>query len=191
MSNQKNSSKPEKATSQAGSSRFQVAKLGKAVGLGGEMKLHLKTDFPEQFRAGVSFDTKRGELEIESYNLERDLVKFKGYNSAEEAKKLTNLDLFTTEEKTRREIKLEKGQHFWFDIVGSSVYEGELLLGRVIEIERLGITDYLKLETDEDLVSKKMPNSFLIPYHDKFVIEVDTKAKTIKVQGGFDILQAS
>lgn len=173
------------------STRFQVAKLGKAVGLHGEMKLHLKTDFPEQFKSGARFDSKRGELEIESYNPERDLVKFKGYNSAEEAKKLTNLDLFTSEEKTRQEIKLEEGQYFWFDIVGSSVYEGDLLLGKVLEIERLGVTDYLKLETAEKLVSKKMPNSFLIPYLDNFVLDVDTKTKTIKVQGGFDILEAS
>ncbi len=173
------------------SAKFQVAKLGKAVGLHGEMKLHLKCDFPEQFKSGACFDTKRGELEIESYNPERDLVKFKGYNSIEEAKRLTNLDLFTTEEKTRQDIQLEKGQYFWFDIVGASVYEADLLLGKVAEIERLGATDYLKLDTDEDLVSKKMPNSFLIPYLDHFILEVDTEAKIIKVQGGLDILEAS
>ena len=39
--------------------------------------------------------------------------------------------------------------------------------------------------------TKKMPNSFLIPYLDNFVLEVDTETKTIKVQGGFDILEAS
>jgi len=172
-------------------SKFQVAKLGKAVGLHGEMKLHLKTDFPEQFKPGASFDSKRGELVIETYNSERDLVKFKTYNSPQDAKRLTNLDLFTTEEKTREEITLDAGQYFWFDIVGASVYEADLLLGKVAEIERLGTTDYLKLETDKDLVSKKMPNSFLIPYLDNFVLEVDTETKIIKVQGGFDILEAS
>ena len=172
-------------------SKFQVAKLGKAVGLHGEMKLHLKTDFPEQFKPGASFDSKRGELVIETYNPERDLVKFKSYNSPQDAKRLTNLDLFTTEEKTREEITLDAGQYFWFDIVGASVYEADLLLGKVAEIERLGTTDYLKLETDKDLVSKKMPNSFLIPYLDNFVLEVDTETKIIKVQGGFDILEAS
>lgn len=171
--------------------RFQVAKLGKAVGLHGEMKLHVKTDFPEQFKTGAVFESKRGELEIEIYNPQRDLVKFKGIDSVEAAKKLTNIDLFTTEEKTRQDIKLEEGQFFWFDIIGNSVYEGELLLGRVAEIERLGATDYLKLETDKDLVSKKMPSSFLIPYLDNFVLEVDTEAKIIRVQGGFDILEAS
>jgi len=171
--------------------RFQVAKLGKAVGLDGEMKFHVKSDFPEQFKAGAVFDSKRGELVIESYNPERDLIKFKGVNSVEAAKKLTNVDLFTTEEKTRQDIKLEAGQHFWFDIVGSSVKEGELLLGTVEEIERLGATDYLKMKTDESLISKKMPNSFLIPYLDNFVLEVDTEAKVIKVQGAFDILEAS
>ena len=172
-------------------SKFQVAKLGKAVGLHGEMKFHIKCDFPEQFKAGALFESKRGELEIESYNPERELIKFKGVDSMEDAKKLTNLDIFTTEEKTRQEITLEEGQYFWFDIVGSSVYEGDLLLGKVTEIERLGATDYLKLDTDKALVSKKMPNSFLIPYLDNFVLAVDTKAKQIKVQGGFDILQAS
>ena len=173
------------------SNRFQVAKLGKAVGIHGEMKFHLKTDFPEQFKPGTYFKTKRGELVIENYNPERDLVKFKGYNSAEDAKKLTNLDLFVSEEETRDGITLEEGQYFWFDIVGSNVYEGDLLLGKVAEVERLGVTDYLKLETDADLVSKKMPNSFLIPYLDNFVLEVDTETKIIKVQGGFDILEAS
>ena len=172
-------------------SKFQVAKLGKSVGLHGEMKLHIKSDFPEQFKAGAVFESQRGELEIEHYNPERELVKFKGIDSMEDAKKLTNVDIFTTEAKTRQDIKLEEGQYFWFDIVGSDVYEGDLLLGKVTEIERLGATDYLKLDTDKALVSKKMPNSFLIPYLDNFVLAVDTKAKQIKVQGGFDILQAS
>jgi 16S rRNA processing protein RimM len=171
--------------------RFQVAKLGKAVGLFGEMKLHLKSDFPEQFKVGAFFESKRGELEIETYNPERDLVKFKGFNSVEEAKKLTNIELFTTEEKTRENIKLEKDQYFWFDLVGLSVYENELCLGKVSEIERLGATDYLKLVTDENLVSKEMPNSFLIPYLNNFVLDVNMETKTIKVQGGFDILEAS
>ena len=171
--------------------RFQVAKLGKAIGMKGEMKFHLKTDFPEQFKPGLSFKTKRGELVIESYNPERDLIKFKGYNSIEDAKKLTNLDLFVSEEQTRESISLEEGQFFWFDLVGLNVYEGELLLGSVAEVERLGVTDYLKLDTDKSLVAKKMPNSFLIPYLDNFVLEVDTQSKIIKVQGGFDILEAS
>ena len=171
--------------------RFQVAKIGKAVGIYGEMKFHLKTDFPEQFVKGFTFNTKRGELVIESYNPERDLIKFKGYKSAEDAKKLTNLDLFVSEEQTRDSISLEDGQFFWFDLVGLNVYEGELLLGSVAEVERLGVTDYLKLNTDKDLVSKKMPNSFLIPYLDNFVLEVDMATKQIKVQGGFDILEAS
>ncbi len=168
-----------------------MAKIGKTVGLSGEMKLHVKSDFPEQFVPGARFDSKRGELEIEYYNPERDLVKFKTYNSPEEAKKLTNLDLFASESQTRESIELEEGQYFWFDIVGSQVFEGDLCLGRVTEIERLGATDYLKLSTDEKLVSRGMANSFLIPYHDHFIVNVDTKAKKITVQGGFDILEAS
>ena len=58
------------------------------------MKFHLKTDFPEQFQAGLSFKTKRGELEIESYNPERDLIKFKGYKLSRRRKKANELRPF-------------------------------------------------------------------------------------------------
>lgn len=170
---------------------FQVAKIGKTVGLSGEMKLHVKSDFPEQFKPGARFDSKRGELEIEYYNAERDLVKFKAFNSPEEAKRLTNLDLFASETQTRESIELEEGQYFWFDIVGATVFEGDLCLGKVTEVERLGPTDYLKMATDEKLTSRGMANSFLIPYLDHFIVKVDTEAKQISVQGGFDILEAS
>ena len=71
------------------------------------------------------------------------------------------------------------------------MYENGVLLGTVDEVERIGAVDYLTIITDEALVAKKLPKSFLIPYQDHFLISVNIEAKTIEVKGGIDILEAS
>ena len=47
--------------------------------------------------------------------------------------------------------------------------------------------------TDKELLSKdpKTAKSFLLPYNDTYVINVDIETKIITVQNGFDILEAS
>jgi len=106
-------------------------------GLKGDMKLHIKTDFPEQFKKNATFYiTPDKQITVESVNLNRGTVKLQGCNTPEEAKKFTNAKLYTTIEQTRKECKLEDGQYFWFDIEGCEVYEDNRLLGKVVEIER-------------------------------------------------------
>jgi len=48
--------------------RFFIAQVGKTYGLHGDLKLHLHTDFPEQFKVGYLFQTSFGPLEILRYN---------------------------------------------------------------------------------------------------------------------------
>ncbi len=171
---------------------LHIATLGKSVGLKGDMKLHIKTDFPEQFKKNASFYiTPDKQVTVESVNVQKGTVKLQGLNSPEEAKKFTNARLHTTIERTREECKLDEGQHFWFDIEGCDVYEEGRLLGKVTEIERILDTDYLKIRTDEELVAQKLPKSFLLPYDERCIVSVDTKAKKIEAQGAYDILEAS
>ena len=171
---------------------LEVATLGKSVGLRGDMKLHIKTDFPEQFKKNATFFTSRErQVTIEDVNFQRGTVRLQGCNTPEDAKKFTNAKLYATIEQTREECDLEEGQYFWFDIEGCEVYEEEKLLGVVVEIERILDTDYLKIKTDEALVEQKLPKSFLLPYNDNFVRSVDIEAKKIIVTGGYDILEAS
>ncbi len=171
---------------------LHIATLGKSVGLRGDMKLHIKTDFPEQFKKNATFYiTPEKQITIESVNFQRGTVKLQGCNTPEEAKKFTNAKLHTTIERTRKECKLEEGQHFWFDIEGCDVYEDGRLLGEVVEIERILDTDYLKIRTAEELVAQKLPKSFLLPYDDRCIVAVDTVAKKIEATGAYDILEAS
>ena len=171
--------------------RVYIAKVGKSVGLAGENRLILDSDFPEQFFKGATFESKRGTLVVDSYNENRGLIKFEGVNSREDAKKMTNLELFTTQDATKEACALQEGEFFWFDIIGCSVYEDDKLLGAVTSVERLEPTDYLMIKTDNDLVEQKHAKSFMIPYIDNFIIETDVSGKRIDVKGGFDILEAS
>lgn len=171
---------------------LHVATLGRVVGLKGDMKLNLFTDFPEQFRNGATFFLENGNtIILASYNSDRELVRINGIDSPEAAKALTNARLFTTREATRERCGLSEGEFFWFDLIGLEVYEGEMRLGTVREIERIGVQDYLLVSTDTALVSRGHAETFLIPYIDHFVVDANTEAKTITVRGGFDLLEAS
>ncbi len=171
--------------------KLSVARLGRSVGLKGEMKLHELTDFPEQFKKGAAFQTDRGELRIESYNPKRGTVKFEGIDSPEEAKRYTNAYLYSDEERTKQELQLGEGEYFWFDIIGSDIYEEGKRLGKVRDIQRLPSCDYLDIATDATLIQEGLPKSFLLPFQDPFIKEVDTADKRIEVQGARDILEAS
>jgi 16S rRNA processing protein RimM len=171
---------------------LHIATLGRTVGLRGDMKLHIKSDFPEQFVAGAEFVTQRGErLRIAEVNPARETVRIDGIDSPEAAKRLINVKLFTTEEATREQCTLEEGEYFWFDIIGCEVREEGRLLGVVKAIERIGVQDYLSVRTDGVLVEQGESKNFLIPYHEPFIVETDIAQKRIEVKGAFDILQAS
>jgi 16S rRNA processing protein RimM len=119
------------------------------------------------------------------------LVRIKGIETPEAAKSLTNAKLFTTYEATRQRCKLSEGEFFWFDLPGLSVFEGELLLGNILEIERIGSQDYFLIKTDGALVAHNHPETFLIPYVDQFVLEINLREKKVEVTGGLDLLEAS
>lgn len=171
---------------------LHVATLGRTVGLKGDMKLNLFTDFPEQFAPNSTFILENGsEITLLSYNPERELVRLKGIDTPEAAKALTNAKLYTTLEATRERCNLGEGEFFWFDLLGASVVEEGTTLGKVQEIERIGAQDYLLVATEGALVAKGMAATFLIPYIDHFILSSDAIAKIITVEGGLDLLEAS
>ncbi len=171
---------------------LEVAKLGKTVGLRGDLKLHLLCDFPEQFRVGESFLTKKfGELSISNFDAKRFLVRFKDYEDATKAKPLTNTLLLSTVEKTRQVCKLGKDEFFWFDIIGLDVCENEQKLGTVERIERIANQDYLSVKTHEELSLKGLAKTFLIPYVPRYIKSVSLEQKSIETVDALELLKAS
>ncbi|RXJ80617.1 16S rRNA processing protein RimM [Aliarcobacter skirrowii] len=173
--------------------KVYVAKLGKAVGLKGHLRLFIDSDFPEQFKKGSTFLTNKNfQLTILEYLKDRDLVSFKGYSDMESAKKLTNTELYTTIEQTKEFCKLKDNEFFWFDLISCEVYEDNLKLGVVSDVHRFPLNDYLEVKTDSQLVEKGLPKIFLIPHiFETFIQRVDIENKKIFAINAFDILENS
>lgn len=170
-----------------------VAKLGKTVGLQGHVKLFIESDFPEQFKKGASFTTNKKEtLTILEYNPTRGIVKFENINDVDTAKKLTNSQLFSSYEETRKNCQLDDDEYFWFDLIGCEVHEGEKTLGKIVEIQRYPLNDYLEIKTSKELIEQGLPKVFLLPFiMHGYVLEVDIDKKVVTTQGAFDILENS
>ncbi len=174
------------------SAPIEIAQIGRLVGLRGELKLHIHSDFPEQFSEGKRFDTQKNiTLEIASYNGKRGLILFRGYESRESAACLVNSYLMTTLEATLKECKLEDDELFWFDIIGCVVKDGETVLGAVSEMERIGATDYMVVKTDKALVDKKLSKKLFIPYIERYVISASKEEKVVYVKDGLELLESS
>jgi len=118
-------------------------------------------------------------------------VKFRGYESIDSAKKLTNTKIYANIEQTKENCDLKEGQHFWFDVIGCSVIQDEEILGIIEEIQRMGDTDYLLMKTDDALVKADLPKTFLIPYIDRYILNVEIEEKIVYVKDAKDILEAS
>ena len=171
---------------------LHIATIGKTVGIKGDMKFHDKSDFPEQFKVGSSFFiNKKDKITLTDINHERGLVKINNLTNLDDCKKFTNAKLFTTYEETRKNCHLEEGEYFFFDLEDCKVFEDSKLLGVVKEVERIGITNYLSIITDESLVSNGATKSFLVPFIEPFKKSVDIDNKSITLSGAIDILEAS
>ncbi len=168
-----------------------IAQIGRTIGLWGDLKFHIHTDFPEQFKIGNTYKSNRGDLTIADINFTRGIVKFSGYESIDSAKKLTNVKIFADMAQTRENCDLKEGQHFWFDIIGCTVKQGDEVLGEVTDIQRMGDTDYLLVKTDEVLVQEDFSQSFLLPYIERYVLTVGLDEKIVYTKDAKDILEAS
>jgi 16S rRNA processing protein RimM len=173
-------------------SLLHIATIGKTVGIKGDMKFHIKCDFPEQFVKGATFlINKKDSITLSAVDLDRGLVHINNITNLEDAKKFTNAKLFTTYEDTRKNCHLNEDEYFWFDLEDCDVYEEGKLLGSVKEIERLNNTNYLSIVTDESLVENGFAKSFLVPFMKPFKVNVDIDKKCITLSGAMDILEAS
>ncbi len=171
---------------------LHIATIGRCVGLRGDLKLHLHTDFPQQFKPGTTFATDRkGDVTIHAYDHDKGLVQFVGYQDRESAAKLTNQRLYTTMARTLEECPLEAGQYYWFELEGATVEEAGLPLGVVSEIERIADTDYLVVRTDAALVAEGASGRFYIPYIPRYVLAFEKESRKVITEGARDILEAS
>ncbi len=170
-----------------------VAKIGKSIGLKGHLKLHISSDFPEQFKKGSTFITNKNILlSIKEFNKTQQSVLFDNYDDINQSKILINQELYVDAQNTKDNCTLNKDQFFWFDIANCIVVENNMILGKVKEVHRYPLNDYLEITTNIDLLDKNLPKTFLIPYvMNDYILQVDIKNKHITTNNCLDILYNS
>ena len=170
-----------------------VAKLGKTVGLQGNIKIHIDSDFPQQFQKDAKFTTQKNKtLIIESINMTNKTVKFKSLNTIEDIQKYVNSELYTSMEQTIISCTLQKDQYFWFDLLSCNIIEDNENLGKIKDIHRYPVDDYFEIETNPSLLSEELKvKTFLLPYNKKYILDVDIENKIIKCANAKEILENS
>jgi 16S rRNA processing protein RimM len=165
-----------------------IGKITKPVGLKGEMKVLVITDFPERFKGLKSvyiLNQEENELLTDKFtgNLKFMIGKttgsdsmlritFNKYDSLEKVLFLKNC-LICIPEKDR--YKLPKNVYYFYDMIGCEIYNKDELIGSVSKIENYGSAELLSVKTKEG-------NIVLIPFIKEFVKTVDLASKRINVE---------
>ena len=125
-----------------------VAKIGRAVGFDGALKLHISTDFPHIFQPGATFHLNKKlfvqpasptdkplassqnpaqieYLRIASFHADKNLVVFEGFTSRESAERLVNYELYSTLEESRAMCGLKEGEFLWEELIGAEIRDFE------------------------------------------------------------------
>ena len=171
--------------------KLLVAVIGKSVGLKGECKIRIFSDFIEQFKAKTTFYINSKTLTLEYFNKKSSIVKFEGLDTKEDIELLKNYEIYSSVEDTKNNCVLKDGEFFWFDLISLDVIEDDLKLGKVSDIKRIAGQDYLYVDSDKNLLAKGLAKNFLIPYIDRYVKDTSLEDKFILVSGAYDILESS
>ncbi len=155
-----------------------IAVVAKPRGLRGEVIANILTDFPGRFDNltrvfGIDSGGNATELELERFFFQKNRVvlKFKEYNSIEEAETLRNLEICIPESEA---VELEEDEFFDWELENCEVKTLEdQSIGRVKEVFRAG--------ENVNLVVVNRDKNFMIPFVKAICPEVDIENKLIRV----------
>jgi 16S rRNA processing protein RimM len=163
----------------------QFLEVGEVVavhGLRGDMRLYPWCDPGDIERSMRMYTDENGEQEYRvSYAKPHKnvyLVKFKGIDNPEEARKFIGKVLYMN----RNDIPVKKGEYFIQDIIGLKVIDNDngKVYGTVKEIINRGASDIYVIKTEN--------GECMIPAVDKFIASIDLEEgmKVTPIEGMFD-----
>lgn len=160
---------------------YNVGKIVNTQGLQGEMRVLSVTDFTdERFKKGAKlalFNDKEefvAEVEIASHRKAKnfDIIKFKGMYHINDIEKYKGYHLKIAQENLS---DLDEGEFYYHEIIGLSVYQGDVFLGTIKEILQPGANDVW-------VVKRKGKRDLLLPYIPPVVLKVDIPNKRVEVE---------
>jgi 16S rRNA processing protein RimM len=145
----------------------------------GEVAAELHTSFPERFGErrelfGLASDGSRRDLQLEEHWFHKGhvILKFAGVESISDAERLAGMELQIPED---QRAELDAGAAYISDLVGSSVFDRDRLIGTVAEV-RFGAGEAPLL------VIRRAEQEFLVPYADAFLKHMDLAARRIEME---------
>ena len=165
-----------------------VARIAKARGVRGEVAADLLTDFPERFDRideliAVFPDGSRRRLALEGNwpHGDRVVLKFKGFDSPEEASALKGCELAVPESEA---VELEEGEFYDWQLQGCRVETVEgVEVGTVREVLHTGGEAPVLVTRDGRGVEN------LIPLAESICVEIDVESKLIRVDAPEGLLE--
>lgn len=109
------------------------------------------------------------EIRSVSYQKDNAIVKFAGIDSIVEAEKLKNKILYVS----RDEFDLPEGTYFIADLIGLSVYDGDVCYGKIDNVFPAGGCDVYDIKGEKQI---------LFPALKENILQVDLKNKVMRVK---------
>jgi len=126
-----------------------IGRIGAAHGIRGEVRVNPMTDFPERFHDMTEVYVDNALLEIESvrYHGDKILMKFRGYETRNDAETLKGMMLSVPRSEA---MPLNEGEYYTFDIIGLDVVDVDgNALGKVTNVLETGSNDVYVVKSDE------------------------------------------
>lgn len=158
--------------------RVRVAKIGAAHGLRGEVRLFVDADDPLKVKTLGPFEDAAGKRQFKIAALREAnghlIVRFEGMSDRTEAERLTNIELYVPRQ--RLPDTEDASTFYQTDLVGlrAETANGETL-GEIVGVPNYGAGDLLE-------VKPAAGATFLVPFADPFVPEVDVAGGRVVVE---------
>ncbi|MER3482820.1 MAG: 16S rRNA processing protein RimM [Meiothermus sp.] len=122
--------------------RVEIGRLGKPYGLGGDLKFRGEPVIEELQR--VYLEGLGYRLIEEMYSLNNEtVIHLSGVNSRDDAERVSSLRVYADADELP---ELEEGAHYYFQLIGKTVFVDGKPFGEVADIEDAGAQDLLVIK---------------------------------------------
>lgn len=155
----------------------KVGHLLKAFGKDGQMRIAFNQNtLNDVANAGYILALIEGQMVpffIEDYNSESELIKFEEINGPQEARDLSDVDVFILEKDVHTHIKEKVDNSLLKDY---KLYDQqEILIGRIFEVVEMPFQILFRIKSSQNGEEK------LIPFHEDLIIDINQRKKTIQL----------
>lgn len=158
---------------------FLIAKVHSTYGKDGFVRIISYSDFPDRFfslkKVYVEFFDNKKEIIVQKVKTKKNffLFKFENFNNDAEAKYLVNKNIFVSDSDI---VELPEDHYFIHDLIGSAVYQKNLLIGHIKDVLSLSVNDVYVIQPENK------EEELLIPAVKRFIENFDPQKKILTLE---------